>query len=228
MYDVARKPTPLHPSDFADRPCPRPAALIGRIHHAETSLTHRQANLTSLVSVASSIANDTAGQALLSQLAVGNKTVFAPSNEAFAAVPESVSSNTTALVEVLSYHILNNSYTPAGVAVATNHTVARTLLQGGEYALPGNRSAPLVLERESSNATTIRVVQGSNLEAQGPVAAANLQVYIIDQVLELPGNLSTVATAAVPALAGIIPAEILTALENTEGITIFAPNNDAM
>lgn len=66
--------------------------------------------MTSLVQVASGIANTTEGAALLASLANGNKTVFAPNNDAFSAVPESVSSNTTLLTQVLAYHILNTAY----------------------------------------------------------------------------------------------------------------------
>ncbi|KAK1923101.1 hypothetical protein DB88DRAFT_473734 [Papiliotrema laurentii] len=187
------------------------------------------AGLTSLVSVATSIANTTEGQALLGQLAGGNKTVFAPNNEAFAAVPESVSSNTTLLTEILSYHILNNTYSGSGIATAPNHTIARTLLRGGEFELPGNRTAPLVLERESANATGFRIVQGNITNAQNPASAANLQVYVIDRVLDLPANLSTVATAAVPALASLIQqANLLEPLESAVGITVFAPSDSAI
>lgn len=64
------------------------------------------ANLTSLVGIATTLAGTPEGQALFGQLATGNKTVFAPNDAAFAAVPEEVSSNTTLLGQILSYHIL--------------------------------------------------------------------------------------------------------------------------
>lgn len=38
--------------------------------------------LTTLANIAASIVNDTAGQQLIEELQTGNKTVFAPSNEA--------------------------------------------------------------------------------------------------------------------------------------------------
>ena len=167
--------------------------------------------------------------ALFTQLSQGNKTVFAPSNEAFSAVPESVSSNTTLLAQILSYHILNDSYTPSGVQVAPAHSIARTLLRGDQYELPGNRSAPLVLTRNSTDSEMVQIIQSANITAMGPVAAANLQVYIIDEVLALPPNLSTIATELAPSLAGVIQmANLLTALENSPGLTIFAPNDAAI
>jgi uncharacterized surface protein with fasciclin (FAS1) repeats len=187
------------------------------------------ANLTGLVGVASAIAETPEGMALLGQLAQGNKTVFAPNDEAFAVVPEEVSSNTTLLTQILSYHILNNSYTPEGVQVSPMHTIARTLLQGGEYMLPGNRSAPVVLTRNASDATMFEIVTDSNITAMGPTAAANLQVYVIDEVLSLPPDLGTLAGQLFPSLAGVIQSSgLLEALQGAEGLTIFAPNDAAI
>jgi uncharacterized surface protein with fasciclin (FAS1) repeats len=186
-----------------------------------------QANLTGLVSVASSIANDTAGQALLAQLAVGNKTVFAPSNDALSALPQNVTSNTTLLVETLAYHILNNTYTVNGTKVLPNHTIARTLLKGDGYSLPGNFSAPVVLARNSSNATNFEIVQfDANITATGPAMAANLLVYVVDQVLSLPPSIATLATSLFPTLAGVIQqAGLLDPLASAQGITVFAPSD---
>lgn len=186
-------------------------------------------NLTALAGVATAIANTTEGMALLSQLSQGNKTVFAPSDEAFAGVPEDVSSNTTLLTQILSYHILNNSYTPSGVQVAPMHTIARSLLRGGDYELPGNRSAPVVLGRNSSDAEMFQIINTQNLTAMGPVAAANLQVYIIDEVLSLPPDLGTLAGQLFPSLAGLIQSSgLLEALQGAPGLTIFAPNDAAI
>ena len=185
--------------------------------------------MTGLVGVATSISTTEEGMALLSELAQGNKTVFAPNDAAFAEVPESVSSNTTLLTQILSYHILNNSYTPSGVQVAPAHSIARTLLRGGQYELPGNRSAPLVLTRNSSDAEMFEIIQSDNITAMGPTAAANLQVYIIDTVLTTPPTLSAIATDLVPSLAGVIDmVDLLEPLESTVGLTIFAPNDAAI
>jgi len=59
------------------------------------------ANLTSLADAAQGVANTTEGAALLAQLQGSNKTLLAPSNEAFAAVDPSVASNTTLLASIL-------------------------------------------------------------------------------------------------------------------------------
>ncbi|WVR08534.1 hypothetical protein IAU60_005589 [Kwoniella sp. DSM 27419] len=197
------------------------------------------ANLTSLVGVAQGIANSTEGMALLTELSQGNKTVFAPSNEAFANVSQEVASNTTLLTQILSYHILNNSYTPSGIQTAPNHTIARSLLRGGGYSLPGNFSAPLVLAKmgnssssgsNSSTSGAFDIVQTTaNISATGPVAAANLQVYIINQLIQLPQSISQVATSLFPSLAGVIQQTgLLDPIQNSQGITVFAPNDAAL
>jgi uncharacterized surface protein with fasciclin (FAS1) repeats len=59
------------------------------------------ANLTSLANAAQSVANSTEGAAFLAQLQGSNKTLLAPSNEAFAAVDQSVASNTSLLANIL-------------------------------------------------------------------------------------------------------------------------------
>ncbi|WWC92286.1 uncharacterized protein L201_007240 [Kwoniella dendrophila CBS 6074] len=189
------------------------------------------AGLTSLVGVAQGIANTTEGQALLGSLASGNKTVFAPSNQAFSNVSEDVTSNTALLTQILSYHILNNTYTSAGIKAAPNHTIARTLLKGGNYSLPGNFSAPLVLTKNSTNATSFEIVQTtSNVTAQGNATAANLHVYVIDQVLSLPQTLTEALPAVAPqlfGLAGSIPG-LAETLSSSPGLTIFAPSDSAI
>ena len=194
----------------------------------ELILIPSAAGLTSLVEVATTVAGTPEGMALFQALSTGNRTVFAPSNEAFAEVPESVSSNTTLLGQILSYHVLSRAYTPQGVAVGPNHTIARTLLSGGEFALYGNQTQPIVLERSGQNATGITIVQGPNVMAMGPVAAANLQVYVIDRVLDLPANLSEIASSSVPRLATLIPESALTALQASMGFTLFAPTDAAV
>jgi len=188
------------------------------------------AGLTSLVSVASAIANTTDGAALLASLAQGNKTVFAPNNDAFAAVPSSVSSNTSLLTQILSYHIVNTSVTVNGSQVAPAHTIARTALRGGNFTLPGNRTAPLVLARNSTNATSFQILQAqSNVTATGPVAAANLLVYVIPTVLSLPPSVGDVAGQLFPSLAGVIQSSgLLGPIAASQGVTIFAPNDAAL
>ncbi|ORX41016.1 hypothetical protein BD324DRAFT_647916 [Kockovaella imperatae] len=192
----------------------------------------QSANLTMLASAAEKIANSTDGMMLLSSLGNGNKTVFAPTNSAFSNVSSSVDLNNATLVtEILAYHILNNTWSGAAVATSPNHTIARTLLNMGMYALPGNKSAPLVLSKMSSNASDFMIVEPMmNVTAMGNgTTAANLKIYIIDEVLMLPLNVSGAAMEFVPSLAGVVEkAGLLEPLEMAEAITVFAPNDAAI
>lgn len=186
------------------------------------------ANLTSLVNVTTAVANTTAGMALLGQLANGNKTVFAPNNDAFANVSSDVASNPDLLAQILSYHILNSTFTANNTAVGPNHTIARTFLSGGNYSLPGNRTAPVVLELMSSNATQLTVVEAtSNVTSVGSAAAANLMIYVIPQVLSLPMSISSTVGSLAPALAQVA-SPLLAPLDAAMGVTVFAPSDSAV
>ena len=161
---------------------------------------------------------------------MGNKTVFAPDNSAFANVSDAVASNTTLLTQILSYHILNNTYTANGTSTFPNHTIARTLLKGGGYSLPGNFSAPLVLSKNATNATSFEINQAAdNVSATGPAVAANLYVYIIPEVLSLPPTIGGAAAALLPTLSGVINSTgLLEPLADSQGITVFAPSDSAL
>lgn len=184
------------------------------------------ANLTSLADAAQAAANSTEGAAFLGQLAGSNKTLLAPNNDAFAAVDSSVSSDASLLATILSYHVLNASVLPADIAAAPEHTIVRSLYNNG--LLPGNRSVPVVLS-SVDNTTTVLGATSNNTVVAGPVAAANFQIYVIDSVIALPPNLTTVATEFVPSLAGLIQqAGLLDTLEGVTGLTVFAPNDAAV
>lgn len=69
----------------------------------------------------------------------------------------------------------------------------------------------------------------SNVSAMGPAVAANLNVYIIDEVLSLPMNISGVASALFPTLGGVIGSSgLLKPLMMASEVTIFAPNDAAV
>ncbi|KAI5451246.1 hypothetical protein NCC49_001843 [Naganishia albida] len=191
------------------------------------------ANLTSLAGAAQAVANTTEGAAFLAALPGSNKTLFAPINDAFAGVPESVSSNTTLLANILSYHVLNASVSPSDIAKAPAHSVVRSLYNNGR--LPGNRSQVVVFNLANDTQTgnqSIAFPYQNNETVYGagqPVSAANFMIYPIYSVLSLPQTLTEVATANLPALAGVITqAGLLEPLEAARGITVFAPNDAAL
>ncbi|KAJ9110663.1 hypothetical protein QFC19_001492 [Naganishia cerealis] len=166
------------------------------------------ANLTALAGAAAAVANTTDGAAFLAALPGSNKTLFAPTNEAFAGVPQDVSSNTTLLANILSYHVLNSSISPSQIAKDPNHTIARSLYNNG--LLPGNASQPVVFnlanDTQTGNQSLAFPYQNNQtvFGADKPVSAANFMIYPIFAVLSLPQTLGELATARFPALAGVI------------------------
>ncbi|KAJ9111866.1 hypothetical protein QFC20_002453 [Naganishia adeliensis] len=191
------------------------------------------ANLTALAGAAQAVANTTEGAAFLAALPGSNKTLFAPVNEAFAGVPESVSSNATLLANILSYHVLNASISPSQIAKSPANSVVRSLYNNGQ--LPGNRSQPVVFnlanDTQTGNQSLAFPYQNNDTVygAGQPVSAANFMIYPIYSVLSLPQSLAEVATAQLPALAGVVTqAGLLEPLVAAKGITLFAPNDAAL
>jgi uncharacterized surface protein with fasciclin (FAS1) repeats len=158
----------------------------------------------------------------------------APNNDAFAAVPADVSSNTTLLANILSLHILNASVPPADVAEGPAHTIVRSLYNN--MMLNGNLTVPVVLYRGNETAEGNSTGPGvivqqatGNVNTTGNATAANFQIYIIDEVLSLPPTLGEAAGELLPSLAGVVQgAGLLEPLEQAMGLTVFAPSNEAL
>jgi uncharacterized surface protein with fasciclin (FAS1) repeats len=197
----------------------------------ESALT--AANLTGLADFATPLFNTTEGMALLSSLQGSNKTILAPSNEAFANINSSVASNTTLVGEILSYHIINSSVTKIA---PEGHTLFRSFFN--TRMLPGNATQPVVFSNgssssnsSSSNSSMVMVLTATQnvTVTGGPIHAGNLMIYVIDQILDLPMTLSAAAGTLLPALTGLITqANLLEPLEAIDGVTIFAPNDMAI
>ena len=73
----------------------------------------------SLSTTAQSLAGSPSGQALLFQLSQGQKTLFAPTNAAFAGVPSNITSNSTLVESILTYHLLSGSFPGSSIATCT-------------------------------------------------------------------------------------------------------------
>ncbi|PWN45149.1 FAS1 domain-containing protein [Ceraceosorus guamensis] len=160
----------------------------------------------------------------------GNKTVLAPTNQALESAGDLPEGD--ALVNLLSYHVLNGSYT--NDRIDDGPLLARTLLTSG-VELPGNASQVVILDSQGDDDNERSFVKGNTANVtfangtDGPVVGS-IRVQPIETVLTPPGTLSSVlgevegASAAVEAFNG---ADLVTALSNTRGITIFVPNNAA-
>jgi uncharacterized surface protein with fasciclin (FAS1) repeats len=155
----------------------------------------------------------------------GPFTVFAPTDEAFAAVPaetlEALLADSDALTEVLTYHVVPGKVLAADVTTGDVDTVA---------------GLPLALTAEGGAVT----VGGANVVA-ADVEASNGVIHVIDQVLlpeglEIAGMEETPATVmdainANPQLAqlglAVTSADLNDVLKGDGPFTIFAPTNEA-
>jgi uncharacterized surface protein with fasciclin (FAS1) repeats len=187
------------------------------------------ANLTSLAGLLQNISTTPEGQSFISKLQSGNnKTVFAPTNEAIATINQEVQADSQLMSLILGYHVLNNTYTMDGIETPPKHTIARTLMQGGNYTLPGSRSHPLVFAKGNSTGFDI-ISSTSNISVTGnATTAGNLEVYIVDRVIPIPPRIEEIAPAVLPELAKVLnSSNLIEPLKNAPGITVFAPNDAA-
>lgn len=208
------------------------------------TLRFRGAGLTTLASALTVLAGTDGGDAFFSQLQEDDRTVFAPTNEAFtsAGFPENFSTaapedlDVDMLRQVLLYHIVSDDVTDDTIAVSPANTVVDTLLEGGANSPAINfgddQSVPLVLTRESDSADGFSIFNnGEPIAVTGDATeVGNLQLYTIDQLIPLPPSLAELAeSAGLTELAGALTsANLLEALNgSTGGLTIFAPNDAA-
>ena len=154
----------------------------------------------------------------------GPYTVFAPTNDAFAALlnelgltKEQLLANKPLLTAVLKYHVLGAKVTQAQVPAGK----AITSLEGGIFKIDAVDS-------------TLRITDGRNRTSrivQTDVPASNGVIHVIDKVL-LPANKTLVETAAAtPALSilveAVTAAGLVDTLDGAGPFTVFAPTNDA-
>jgi uncharacterized surface protein with fasciclin (FAS1) repeats len=137
----------------------------------------------------------------------------------------------TNIADILAYHVT------AGVVdtdkLNETPTVVRSSLRGAPAVeLPANQTQVLVVGK-ANNGTVFIQNNGQNVQSSANATYANLHVLAINRVLSIPGNISTVVgqTSEISALAGAVTSaapEVLTALTQVKGLTLFAPNNAAI
>jgi uncharacterized surface protein with fasciclin (FAS1) repeats len=155
----------------------------------------------------------------------GPLTVFAPTDEAFAALLTELGvtkaqllADTALLTEVLRYHVLSSKVEASAVPLGK----AITPVQGGYFKIESGVGGALTIQDGRNRSAGITTTD---------VAARNGVVHIIDKVI-LPANRDVVQTAqAVPEFSilveALLAADLAGALSGTGPFTVFAPTDAA-
>lgn len=182
--------------------------------------------MTTLATALQSLAGTEAGNALISRLQDDDRTVFAPTNEAFAALGDGALDNTDTLGEIIVYHIVSDDVSDDNIPVSPGHSVVDTFRS---YNTSGDDDVPLILTRLSADSPDFVIFNNNDtIAVNGPTEVGNLRIYTIDRVIPLPPTLGELVESA--GLTGLTP--LLTAFNESQGpingpLTIFAPNNEA-
>jgi uncharacterized surface protein with fasciclin (FAS1) repeats len=155
----------------------------------------------------------------------GPFTVFAPTNDAFAALltelgitKAALLADKTLLDAVLKYHVLSGRVLKAGVPAGKPITT----LQGGIFKVDAVGTTGLVITDGRNRKSNITATD---------INATNGVVHVIDKVI-LPANKNIVETAVADARFSILVEAVTAAglggtLSGTGPFTVFAPTNDA-
>ncbi|MDP2004701.1 MAG: fasciclin domain-containing protein [Rubrivivax sp.] len=156
--------------------------------------------------------------------APGPLTVFAPTNDAFAALLAELGvtkaqllADKPLLTAVLQYHVLGSRVTAAQVPLGK----AISPLAGGVFKVD-NVAGALIVNDGRNRKSTITATD---------INVANGVIHVLDKVL-LPANKNIVETAqALPQFSilveAVLAANLQGALSGTGPLTVFAPTNDA-
>jgi uncharacterized surface protein with fasciclin (FAS1) repeats len=159
--------------------------------------------------------------------APGTLTVFAPTNDAFAAVLTELGltkaqlfANTALLTKVLQYHVLGATVPKASIPLGK---AIDPIVPGTQDVFKIDAVGANVVITDGRNRT-------SNITATD-IFATNGVVHVIDKVL-LPADKDIVATAQANTqfstlVAALTQANLVTALQGTGPFTVFAPTNAA-
>ena len=151
--------------------------------------------------------------------AQGPFTVFAPTDDAFAAAGIDLSTFDTdeenaTLVDILTYHV----YVGSVEAAQVTDGMTATMLNGDD--------ATFTVTNES-------VMIGDATVTMADVTASNGIIHVIDKVLMPPADLVDIPTVAQGTgihdslVAAVIQAELLSTLQGEGPFTVFAPTDDA-
>lgn len=194
-----------------------------------TALLSSQPQLSGLVQLLGLVPNVTS--ALVS---ARNVTIFAPSNQALAAIASAGVPDSRVVEALLRYHVVKGVVRSSAItqtaAFAPTLLDYSTPLQGGGV-VGSNVTGGQVISAQVQNGSVILTtgLKATSKVVQADLAFTNGVVHVIDALLTIPrpisetvvaGNFSSLATAATRA--NLIPT-----LDNTRDLTVFVPNNAA-
>ena len=157
----------------------------------------------------------------------GPFTVFAPTDDAFAALPEGaldeLLADTDTLKDVLLYHVVNGSVKAADVVALDGQEVAAVSGEMFKVVLDGDRvmindAYVIITDIEGSNGV-IHVIDAVMLPPAEEMADAEMKQTIVDIAVS-DKNFSTLVTV-------LDAAGLVEALQGEGPFTVFAPTNDA-
>ncbi|KAI9611111.1 hypothetical protein H4Q26_008960 [Puccinia striiformis f. sp. tritici PST-130] len=163
--------------------------------------------------------------------AAGPHTVFAPVDSALAQLPLN-STSPADLTALLNYHTVPGTLDVARLP-PNGHAIVRTALRGAPHVnLPANDSQVIVLAAQPNGVLTI-IEHTRNITVSNATRADNLEIAAIPNALTIPGTIAATASA-VPELSSLAAAvntvspQLFGELDQTPGLTIFAPVNAAL
>ncbi|KAG8863122.1 atp2, beta subunit of the F1 sector of mitochondrial F1F0 ATP synthase [Tulasnella sp. 330] len=183
------------------------------------------AGLSSLATAAGEAVNSTAGQNLVMSLGQGYKTLLAPDNTALGKVAAAIAADPAILLPVLQYHVLDGQFNASSIPVSPSHTIAQSSLNDTSFVKLANGNPQVVVL--TSNSTNVNILNQLPLvNVTSSIVAGNLTVLVVDAVLGIPGNLTSVLdTAQNNALTAANFTNTLTA---ATGVTLFMPDDAAL
>ncbi len=224
------------------------ASMSGMVSSASGSMMSASATASNMPAVNNTLNTNTVEAVLLSMPNLSNftaftslipalsnllsesreKTLLVPSNAAMTAYFKTgmVSpSNTSALTNLLSYHILGGMYTAANLGGNNVTTVATTALI--DPMVNGNQTVVLMHEGPSIFVMS-GLAQNTSVTSAGHAFDHGV-IHVIDTVLTLPTNITlTAATVGASSFAGALNATNLTeTIMMTPSLTYFVPSNVA-
>jgi len=148
-------------------------------------------------------------------------TIFAPTNEAFAALPSEVvaalTSDPELLKNTLLYHVIPNAAIPSSALKADNKVDTAT-------------GAPLRVNVYRESCVTVNGVKVIKPDVK---AGSGSIVHVVEKVLPTVGKDDNIAAVLTKdgrfgtLLAAVGAADLAGAVSTTDGLTVFAPTDDA-